>query len=169
MTRPFIRLNTSVGSGACGDSISPTTCRSLKFDQNHRSVMPTAAPEINIAVVGPSGVGKSNFMKHALDLESPPTSPMVFKKVSLDGSIFRVRLLEINIQSISYDDTCNEIIWPEIVKESINGQSIDGILNLFDSSDLTTITKHPRFHRELIRSFAISCMPPLVIHGHSIC
>lgn len=156
MTRVLNMLNTLLPPSTCGQSISPTSCRPLKCDLNHRSTSLNVSPEITIAVVGPSGVGKSNFMQHALDLEKPPTTPVVFKKVSLDGSIFRVRLLEIDVESISFDDHSNEIIWPDVIEgHSIKDQPIDGVLNLFDSTDLTTITKHPRLHSKFLSTLGI--------------
>ena len=101
--------------------------------------MATAArSQVNLAVVGAEGVGKSTFVQFALDLQHPPMSRSSIKKISLDGTIYLVRLLEIAIHNVTFDEE-GRIVWPTVLGEHIL-PPIDGILCLFDANDLTTVT-----------------------------
>ncbi|KAI5286925.1 hypothetical protein KEM54_006380 [Ascosphaera aggregata] len=100
-------------------------------------------PHVDIAVLGATGSGKSTFIQHTLDLKSTPTSQVSAKKMSLEGKIYLVRLHEIEIS-----EGC--IIWPQ----GLYGQPLppmDGIITLFDSSDLSTVIRHSQIFSSLTK------------------
>ncbi|KAF3482900.1 uncharacterized protein GIQ15_02224 [Arthroderma uncinatum] len=115
-------------------------------------------PQVNLAVVGAQGVGKSTFVKCALDLKQTPLVRSSIKKMSMDGAIYVVRLLEIAIHKITLDDR-GRIVWPKFLGEQAL-PPIDGVLCLFDSTDLRTVSQYPQVLDALRKS---SNIPFLVI------
>ena len=106
------------------------------------SMEKTRVPQVNLAVVGGQGVGKSTFIKFALDLKERPISRSSIKKMSLDGTIYQVRLLEIAIDQVTFDKR-GHIVWPSFLGEQTL-PAIDGVLALYDSTDLTSLARFPR-------------------------
>jgi hypothetical protein len=102
----------------------------------------TSIPQVNLAVLGARGVGKSTFIKCALDLKQFPTSRSLTKKMSLDGVIYLVRLVEIALNWIAIDDS-GRLVWPRYFGEQ-DMPGIDGVLALFDSTDPSSVTQFPR-------------------------
>ncbi|EER29243.1 RasGEF domain containing protein [Coccidioides posadasii C735 delta SOWgp] len=96
-------------------------------------------PQVNMAVVGAQGVGKSTLVKYALDLKQTPIARSSVKKMSLDGTIYLVRLLEVGIHNIAVDEH-GRITWPRLLGEQAL-PPIDGVLALFDSADPRTLTQ----------------------------
>lgn len=92
----------------------------------------TGLPEVNIAVVGEDNAGKSSFIKCALDMKSAPSASITKKKMSLNGSIYNVRLLEIDLKQVTFDRD-GRIIWSPMEKET-TAPNIDGVLLLHDST-----------------------------------
>ncbi|KAI1980057.1 hypothetical protein LOZ53_006688 [Ophidiomyces ophidiicola] len=115
-------------------------------------------PQVNMAVVGTRGVGKSTFVKYALDLKQTPIARSSVKKMSLDGTIYLVRVLEIGIHKIDIDDT-GRITWPRALGEQAL-PPIDGVLALFDSADPSSLTQLSELIGALRRS---SNIPFLVV------
>ena len=75
-------------------------------------------------------------MQCALDLKKPGTSPISSKKVSLEGSISIVRLVELNVEDIGISE--NRISWPETTK-GLAIPAIDGVLLLYNVVDRSSI------------------------------
>lgn len=69
-------------------------------------------------------------MQCALDMKHPPTSHSNSKKMSLDGTVYMVRLLEISLDDISFD-TNGSVIWPRTSDDN-NLPPVDGALILHD-------------------------------------
>lgn len=53
--------------------------------------------------------------------------------MSLDGSVYLVRLLEIDLRKVKYDQS-RRILWPRIGKDSV-APRIDGVLLLHDGTE----------------------------------
>ncbi|PGH19090.1 hypothetical protein AJ79_00124 [Helicocarpus griseus UAMH5409] len=120
-------------------------------DQNFKSATPKPRlPQVNLAIVGAQGVGKSAFVQRALDLKQPPISRSSMKKMSLDGTIYLVRLLEIASHRITFDES-GRIVWPRFIGEQ-ELPVIDGVLVLFDSYDPRTVAQFPRIFSALPKS-----------------
>lgn len=97
--------------------------------------------QINLVVLGALGVGKSTFVQKALDLRHHPVSHYSSKKMSLDGIIYLVRLLEISMEEIIIDDD-RKVRWPRIVSDR-NMPSVDGVLVLYDVTNPESIQGVP--------------------------
>lgn len=89
--------------------------------------------EVNVAVLGTFGVGKSTFVQCALDLKQSPSSPISSKKVSLEGVLIRIRLLEVQLSDVKISDN-QRVEWPQRLGEE-NTPRIDGALALYDVMD----------------------------------
>lgn len=92
----------------------------------------TGFPEVTIAVAGEENAGKSSFVKCALDMKSPPASPMNKKKMSLNGSVYIVHLMEVDLTQIRFDQD-KKIIWPRTGHDK-STPVIDGVLVLHDAT-----------------------------------
>jgi hypothetical protein len=89
-------------------------------------------PEVTIAVVGQDNAGKSSFIKCALDMKNTPSSFLTKKKMSLDGSVYMVRLLEIDLQKVTLSQD-QSIVWPRLEKDAAP-PVVDGVLLLHDAT-----------------------------------
>ncbi|KAJ5278831.1 hypothetical protein N7478_004203 [Penicillium angulare] len=89
-------------------------------------------PEVTIAIVGGDNAGKTSFIKWALDMKSNPSSYSTKKKMSLDGAVYIVRLLEIDLKRVQFDEKQN-IIWPPLGKDA-SSPNVDGVLVLHDAT-----------------------------------
>ncbi|OJJ75103.1 hypothetical protein ASPBRDRAFT_28065 [Aspergillus brasiliensis CBS 101740] len=109
-------------------------------------------PHVSIAVVGPDHVGKSTFIETALDMKHPLTSRSTTKKMSLDGTVYLVRLMEIDTLEISIGSN-GEVNWPLLGNDS--PPTVDGVLVLLD---MTQPASFPEF-TELLDSLTASDIP----------
>ncbi|GAB7322496.1 hypothetical protein MBLNU13_g03429t1 [Cladosporium sp. NU13] len=111
-------------------------------------------PEMNIAVIGGDGVGKSTFVQKALDLPSPAPTKAADRKIPYDGTLYRIRLLEISIDDVEIDDD-DTVSWPDSVGDKMMPH-IDGVLTLYDVADRESIEDVPETLAAL-PSVLISC------------
>ena len=93
---------------------------------------------MTIAVVGGDQAGKTTFITSALDMRHPATSRTTTKKMSLDGSVYLVRLLEIGSKEIIRDP--KGPIWPRFGNDP-SPPSIDGVLVLHDTTQPAIFTE----------------------------
>ena len=96
----------------------------------------TVSPELNIAVIGGLKSGKSLFVKNALDLKDDNSSTVITKKVSLEGSISIVRLIEIDMARIPRGADASD--WITSI-EDIPTAGIHGALLLFDVTNRKSV------------------------------
>lgn len=108
--------------------------------------------EIALAVLGGPAVGKSTFVHCALDLKKASLSRVSSKKVSLEGNISNVQLLEIGLEEVEVTAE-QKVLWPEKVRDQ-NRPDIDGVLALYDVMDQTSIAPMQNLLSESIRAFA---------------
>ena len=107
--------------------------------QEHRlsmcylQVSEPSLPEINIAVIGAEGVGKSTFVQNALDLPYPAPSAAAERKIPIDGSVYLVRLLELPIDDVDIDDD-DTVSWPDTIENKMMPK-VDGALTLYNVKD----------------------------------
>ena len=86
--------------------------------------------EVNIAVIGSTRVGKSTFIKQAVDLEDLPRTPFTSRKVQMDGTVYVDRLIEIGYGDLDLDEErC--ICWPDLIQNA-PVPHIDGAFTLYD-------------------------------------
>ena len=99
------------------------------------------AQEIILAVLGAPAVGKSTFVRCALDLRKGFTSPVSCKKVSLEGEISVVRLFELGFEDLEITPN-QDLRWPTKVAE-YDMPIIDGVFALYDVQDQGSIACIP--------------------------
>lgn len=106
---------------------------------DRRALQP--AEDINIGVIGDNGVGKTRFIDRAFDLRSRAAGRTATRKMSIDGTVYTVRLLEIPFEEldIEHDD---RICWPEKIDDS-PAPRIDGALMLYDVMNQESLAQVP--------------------------
>lgn len=97
--------------------------------------------DINIAVIGSVGVGKSTFIQRALGLRGPPTSNISGARMSVDNVPYTVTLIELDLET--FDLVADKRIqWPK----QINGHIVprmDGAFLLYDVMNRESIIELP--------------------------
>jgi GTPase SAR1 family protein len=106
--------------------------------------------EINIAVLGASGVGKSSFIQRVFDHRAPPTLTVTPRKMSIDGEEYTVRLIELPFDELDFDND-NQIVWPDIA-DSRPMPPVDGVLTLYDVMNKDSLADVP----ETLRSWTFT-------------
>lgn len=86
--------------------------------------------EVTLAVTGANQAGKSTFIECALDLKRPLSAPIATKKVSLEGVISTLRLIEIPLAKLTAGSD-EGLAWPETVGGQ-DTQQVDGALVVYD-------------------------------------
>lgn len=115
---------------------------------------------MTIAVVGQNNAGKSSFIKCALDMKNTPSSFSTKKKMSLDGSVYMVRLLEIDLQKVTLSQD-QSIVWPRLEMDTAP-PVVDGVLLLHDATQADNFDEA----KELIGMlgmFYIAYHPPIPV------
>jgi GTPase SAR1 family protein len=97
-------------------------------------------PELKFVVVGAKDAGKSTFVRCALDLKRPPSSHIASKKMSLEGDVFLISLIEIQLQDVDVAE--NAILWPHWVQQA-GVSHVDGVLALYDVTERDTLSGIP--------------------------
>lgn len=98
-------------------------------------------PQVNLVILGASGVGKTTFVQKALDYREPPNSRSSAKKMSLDDVIYMVRLLEIPLEHVGKSEG-RRIVWPKTIAGA-DMPPVDGVLMLFDVTNKESIADVP--------------------------
>ncbi|MCJ1313387.1 hypothetical protein MMC25_007065 [Agyrium rufum] len=111
-------------------------------------------PQRNFAILGSEDVGKSTFVRRALDLKKPPSTPVPAKKMSLEGELFLVGLIEMHLDEFDLND--NGFQWPEKLG-STPIPKIDGVLVLYDVTESKSTGPVPRLLHVCSKN-AIPCM-----------
>lgn len=96
---------------------------------------------VTLAVLGAPAAGKSTFVRCALDLKKASTSALSSKKVSLEGKISVVRLLELGFEDLEITADLN-VRWPTKMEDH-DTPFIDGVLALYDVMDQGSIARIP--------------------------
>ena len=89
-----------------------------------------AEHEVNIAIVGYVGVGKSSFIRQSLGLAALPTSAVTSRRISVDKGTFLVRMLECQLENVIIDRD-NRITWPTDPRMP----TVDAACTLYDVSN----------------------------------
>ena len=98
--------------------------------------------EITVAVLGESMTGKSTFIQCALDLKRHVTGSSATKKVSLEGEVSTLRLLEIPMSVLELPSDCGLTLPLRVGGQDIF--HIDGALVIYDVMDKTSIARIPK-------------------------
>jgi len=133
-------------------SIRASVPASQKHQSDHATGQSTALPkskppEIHFAVLGAEGSGKSTFVRCALDLKKPATSPVSSKKMSLEGDVFLISLAEVPMEEIEV--VGDQIYWPDTL-EDVEMPQVDGILVVCDVTERRSVKDIPKLLGESI-------------------
>lgn len=139
-----------------------TQLSSTSWCYNADAIQPTKETgnlqEVVIAVLGASAVGKSTFLQLSLDLRKLPDSPITSKKVLREGSMFLVRLVEVDVEDV--DVSSEGLIWPAIIDDGPT-PLIDGVLLLYNVLDPSSIAPLPpilgKFHSHSTLDVTVAC------------
>ena len=108
--------------------------------------------DINIAVIGAEGVGKSTFVQKAFDLDPCHSSLVAERRIPVDGSAYLVRLLEVPIDDVYVDDD-DTVGWPDTIGDKVMPR-IDGAITIYDVQDKGSFDDVPEVLSEYHRMFA---------------
>lgn len=86
-------------------------------------------------------------------MKNTPSSFSTKKKMSLDGSVYMVRLLEIDLQQVTFSQD-KRIVWPQLEKDTA-APVVDGVLLLHDATHPDNFSEA----KELIGMFGQFCTP----------
>ena len=111
--------------------------------------------ETVLAVVGVAASGKSTFMHCALDLKAASTLPVASKKVSLEGTISIIRLLEVGLEDMEVTME-GEVRWPKEVGNQ-RMPAVDGVLALYDVMNPNSIA--PLFRALSESPYSLAMIP----------
>ncbi|KAI9738548.1 MAG: hypothetical protein M1818_005445 [Claussenomyces sp. TS43310] len=105
---------------------------------------------INIAVIGARGAGKSTFVQRALGLRAPSTTRTPSVRILVDAVAYTVTVIEIDLEAFDFNPD-RTIQWPK----QINGHivpRVDGIFILYDVMNRDSITHLPQTLNALVQS-----------------
>ncbi|KAJ5084735.1 hypothetical protein NUU61_009314 [Penicillium alfredii] len=140
-----------------GAASEDTSRRARSRRTGDEESLKVVTPEVTIAVVGEENAGKSSFVKCALDMKTTPASFSNKKKMSLDGSVYIVRLLEVDLKEVAFDhDT--KIIWPRKNRDT-PAPKIDGVMVLHDATTPDKLAETTA----ILDSLATSTLPFLLV------
>ncbi|KAJ4297702.1 hypothetical protein N0V90_005597 [Kalmusia sp. IMI 367209] len=101
----------------------------------------SAMQDINVAVLGARGSGKSTFIRRALNLPNVGAGAVCTRKMTIDGGLYLVRFLEMSINDVQIrDHTC--IGWPETVEDVVTPR-IDGAVTIYDVTSDKSLARVP--------------------------
>ncbi|KAL8797233.1 MAG: hypothetical protein Q9195_000700 [Heterodermia aff. obscurata] len=134
----------------------------LVSEENEVRTLPSALDtnkmrEVTLVVLGATQVGKSTFVQCALDLKRSSTSPSATKKVSLEGVVSVLRLLEMHIGDVVISADRN-VMWPQ----TVGGQStpqVDGVLVLYDVMNQGSLNRVPY----VLSAFSKAALPTVLV------
>lgn len=106
-------------------------------------------------MVGNAGVGKSVFIRNALDLRRPTFSSIAASKVTLGGVLYRLQLIETPRDSVNFIH--GKLLWPSD-PDSGATTNIDGVLCLYDVSDQDSLAGLPQILRALDAAGTATCL-----------
>jgi ABC-type phosphate transport system ATPase subunit len=86
--------------------------------------------DMNIAVIGADGAGKTTFMRKALGLPEDTPPAQCQRKWTIDGIPYAVRLVELKIQDV-HAKVGNTIEWPKTAHGTAVPR-IDAAITVYD-------------------------------------
>lgn len=106
--------------------------------------------DINVAVLGARGSGKSTFIRHALNLPNQAPAQVCTRRMTIDGGLYVVRFLEMSIHDVHLRDQ-NQIKWPESL-DDLPTPRIDGAVTIYDVTSEQSLARVPEILGLLSRS-----------------
>lgn len=110
--------------------------------------------DMNIAVIGAPGSGKTSFMRRALGLPDTTPPDMCHRKWTIEGTSYIVRFVELSIDDIHVRQG-NIIEWPKAVQE-LAVPKVDGAVTVYDVTIKESLAKVPDMMRQYTRRVCVS-------------
>ncbi|KAF2190778.1 ras GEF [Zopfia rhizophila CBS 207.26] len=117
----------------------------------------SAMQDINIAVLGARGTGKSIFIRRALNLPNTISSAICTRKMAIDGGYYIVRFLEMSFNEIHIGER-NSIKWPETI-DDLATPRIDGAVTIYDVTSNESLTQVP----EMLNALSKASLPFVLV------
>lgn len=105
--------------------------------------------------MGNSSVGKSVFIRNALDLRRSSVTQAARSKVILGGALYRLQLIEVPLESVDVSD--HAIVWSSI-PELAEVADVDGVLCLYDVSQQESLQGVPQLLHTLEKMGKTTCL-----------
>ncbi|KNG50267.1 rap guanine nucleotide exchange factor 4 [Stemphylium lycopersici] len=135
---------------AAGDASEPST-------GSANSDSPSSMHDLNIAVIGARGSGKSTFVRRALGLPDAPATGCCSRRMTIDGSAYVVRLLEMTFNDVHVGDR-SSIKWPETVHDFATPR-IHAAITLYDVANHESLANVP----EMLNTFNKAHLPFILV------
>lgn len=97
--------------------------------------------DLNIAVLGARGSGKSLFIRRALNLPQPVPSAIATRRMRIDEGFYVVRFLEMTFNDIHIGER-NTVKWPGTIDDYATPR-IDGAVAIYDVTRAESLTQVP--------------------------
>lgn len=110
--------------------------------------------DLNIAVIGAPGSGKSALIRKALGLPDKTASAMCHRKWTIDGTPYVVRLLEMRFDDVHAGER-NTIEWPKQC-HNVAIPRVDGAITMYDVTNRESLPEVPDMLSEcIVRGIAL--------------
>ena len=109
--------------------------------------------DLNMAVLGADGSGKSTFIRRALNLPDTGSASVCARKMTIDGVCYLVRFVEIAMDDVQIANS-NTIRWPEKI-DGLDAPRIDGAVTMYDVTNKLSLKLVPEILRQFILLLAI--------------
>ncbi|KAF1852159.1 ras GEF [Cucurbitaria berberidis CBS 394.84] len=116
---------------------------------NSDSAAPTMQ-DINIAVIGAQGSGKSTFIRRALGLPDTSSASNCSRKWTIDGVSYMVRFLEMLANDVHIGER-NTIKWPETIHDMPTPR-MDAAVTMYDVTSQDSLAKVPELLNHLSKA-----------------
>ncbi|KAK0290907.1 hypothetical protein LTR35_001628 [Friedmanniomyces endolithicus] len=147
----------AMADGQDEDEVAGAVGAVRQYQHFQNSEVSEPLPEVNIAVIGAGGVGKSTFVQKALDLPTLPPSQAAERKIPIDGNVYLVRLLELPIDDVDIDED-DIVTWPDTIADKVMPR-VDGAIALYNVQDKHTFDDIP----EVLNAIHKACLPTVLI------
>ncbi|KAK1067706.1 hypothetical protein LTR74_006180 [Friedmanniomyces endolithicus] len=147
----------AMADGQDEDEVAGAVGAVRQYQHFQNSEVSEPLPEVNIAVIGAGGVGKSTFVQKALDLPTLPPSQAAERKIPIDGNVYLVRLLELPIDDVDIDED-DIVTWPDTIADKVMPR-VDGAIALYNVQDKDTFDDIP----EVLNAIHKACLPAVLI------
>lgn len=99
--------------------------------------------DLNIAVLGARGSGKSTFIRRALNLPEAGAAAAYTRKMTIDGGYYVVRFLEIPFDDV-HIGAGNNIKWPHTGStDELGAPRVDGAVTIYDVTSQESLARVP--------------------------
>ncbi|XP_014559512.1 hypothetical protein COCVIDRAFT_91607 [Bipolaris victoriae FI3] len=135
-----------------GDSVSEPSTGSANSDS-----AATTMQDLNIAVVGVRGSGKSTFARRALGLPEAASAGNCSRRMTIDGTIYVVRLVEMTFTDVQLGERGN-IKWPDSTDDCATPR-IHAAVILYDVTNQESLANVP----EMLNTFNKVQLPFILV------